>query len=208
MTPSSIIIWEDRLTRLSLVLLLLATAYGIVAGAAITMYYDITPDMGSLEDNLTLVQLVLFLLASIVSLSHLPMAVEDVTRKMWRQAAMRAVVFIGPLFVFLGTEGLISHLLWWAPISETGRFHMLHHTVVAGAPLTLCYGLVLRWGWRPATLSPAPSLSRRSWLVSGIVLVWVMMAIGILAGLVSPLVFGVTAISGLVALPVIWRVAG
>ena len=47
MNPSSIITWEDRLTRLSFVLLLLATAYGIVVGAAISMYYDVTPNMGS-----------------------------------------------------------------------------------------------------------------------------------------------------------------
>jgi hypothetical protein len=36
----------------------------------------------------------------------------------------------------------------------------------------------------------------------------VMMAVGILAGLVSPIVSGVTVIIGLLALLVIWRVAG
>jgi len=208
MNPSSIITWEDRLTRLSLVLLLLATAYGIVVGATISMYYDITPNMGTLEDNLAPIQLVLYLLAIIVSLSHLPLAVSDIKHKLWKQASIRAVVFIGPLIIFLGTEGLISHFLWWLPISETDRFHMLHHAVVAGAPLTLGYWLVLRWWWRPATLSAAPSISRRAWLVSGIVLVMVTMAAGIMAGFVSPIVFGVTAIIGLLALLVIWRVAG
>jgi hypothetical protein len=36
----------------------------------------------------------------------------------------------------------------------------------------------------------------------------VMMTIGIFAGLVSPIIFGVTAIMGLLALLVIWRMAG
>lgn len=83
MNPSSIITWEDRLTRLSLTLLVLATAYGIVGGATVSMYYDIVPNMGSLEDNLAPVQLVLYLLAIIVSLSHLPLAVSDVRHKLW-----------------------------------------------------------------------------------------------------------------------------
>jgi hypothetical protein len=208
MNPSSLIIWEDRLTRLSLVLLWLATAYGIVVGAAISMYYDLTPNMGTLEDNLAPIQPILYLLAVIVSLFHLPLAVSDVKHNLWKQASIRAVVFIGPLIIFLGTEGLISHFLWWLPISETDRFHMLHHSVIAGAPLTLGYWLVLHWWWRPATLSAALSISRRAWLVSGIVLVMVIMVIGILIGGVSPIIFGVTAIIGLLALLVIWRLAG
>jgi len=208
MTPSSIIIWEDRLTRLSLVLLLLATAYGIFVGAVISMYYDITPNMGSLEDTLLPIQLVLYLLAVIVSLSHLPLLGWVTKNKLWKQAALRALVFIGPLIIFLGTEGLISHFLWWAPISETDRFHMLHHAVVAGAPLTLGYWLVLRRWWPPATLTTAPSLSRRSLLVSGIVLVIVIMAAGIPIVGVSPIIFGVTAIIALLVLLVFWRVAG
>jgi len=186
---------------------LLATAYGIVVGATITMYYDLTPNMGALEDKLSSIQLILYLLAIIVSLFHLPLAVSDVKHNLWKQASLRAVVFSGPLIIFLGTEGLISHFLWWLPISETDRFHMLHHAVVAGAPLTLGYWLVLRWWWRPATLS-APSISRRASLVSGIVLVMVIMVMSIpLAGL-SPIAVGLTAIIGLLALLVIWRVAG
>ena len=208
MNPSNIITWEDRLTRLSLVLLLLATVYGIVAGAVISMYYDIIPNMRSLVDNLAPVQLILYLLAVIVSFSHLPLAVSDARHKLWTQASIRALLFIGPLMVFLGTEGLISHYLWWFAVSETDRIHMLHHTVFASAPLTLGYWLVVRWWWRPAALSSAQSISPRVWLVSGIVLVMVMMAVGILAGLVSPIVSGVTAIIGLLALLVIWRVAG
>lgn len=208
MYPSSIITWEDRLTRLSLVLLLLATAYGIVVGAAISMYYDVVPNMSSLEDNLAPIQVVLYLLGVIVGLSHLPLAVSDVKNKLWKQASMRALVVIGPLIILLGTEGLISHSLWWLPISASDRSHMLHHAVVAGAPLTLGYWLVLRRWWRPSSFIAGPSLSRRTWLVSGIALVMAMMPVGILAGFVSPIVFGVTEIIGLLALLVIWRVAG
>jgi hypothetical protein len=208
MNPSNIITWEDRLTRLSLVLLLLATVYGIVAGAVISMYYDIIPNMRSLVDNLAPVQLILYLLAVIVSFSHLPLAVSDARHKLWTQASIRALLFIGPLMVFLGTEGLISHYLWWFAVSESDRIHMLHHTVFASAPLTLGYWLVVRWWWRPAALSSAQSISPGVWLVSGTVLVMVMMTISIFAGLVSPIIFGVTAIIGLLALLVIWRVAG
>ena len=207
MNPSSIVAWEDRLVRLSLALLLLATAYGIAVGAAISMYYDITPNMGSLEDNLASVQVILYLVAVVVSLSHVPIAVWDAAHKQWKQASMRAVVIIGPLIVFLGAEGLISHFLWWAPISDTDRFHMLHHSVVAGAPLTLGYWLMLRWWWRPNLLGPVLALSRRAWLASGILLVMVMMTVGIMAGLVPPIALAVTAIIGLIVLLVIWRVA-
>ncbi len=204
MNPSSILIWEDRVTRLSLALLLLANAYGIVVGATITMYYDLTPNMGTLEDNLGSIQLILYLFAFIVSLFHLPLAVSDVKHKLWKQASIRAAVLIGPLIIFLGTEGLISHFLWWSPISETDRFHMLHHAVVGGAPLTLGYWLVLHWWWRPATLS-APSISRRASLVSGLVFVMVIMVLSIPLAGISPITVGVIAIIGFLALLVLWR---
>ena len=164
--------------------------------------------MGSLEDKLASVQLILYLVSAITSLSPLPLAVWDATRKLWKQASSRALVVIGPLIIFLGAEGLISHFPWWAPISDTDRFQMLHHAVVAGAPLTLGYWLFLRWGWRPSLLGPVPSLSRRAWLASGLLLVLVIMAVGSMAGLVSPIVFGVTAILGLVGLLILWRVGG
>ncbi|MEW5986986.1 MAG: hypothetical protein AB1791_10170 [Chloroflexota bacterium] len=57
--PSSIITWEDRLTRLSFGFLLLAVAYGIVAGAVVAMYYDVTADMDSVEDRLGSIQLMM-----------------------------------------------------------------------------------------------------------------------------------------------------
>ena len=119
MNPSSIITWEDRLTRLSFLLLLLATAYGIVVGAAISMYYDLTPNMGSVEDSLASIQILLYMLAVIASLPHLLLAARDVTHQQWKEAAMRMMAFVGPLIVFLGADGLIAHFLWWSPISET-----------------------------------------------------------------------------------------
>ena len=63
MNTTSLITWEDRLTRLSLALLITATVYGIVAGASVTMYYDVVPNMAALEDSLGAVQGRLFLLA-------------------------------------------------------------------------------------------------------------------------------------------------
>jgi len=208
MNPSTLLTWEDRLTRLSFALLLGATAYGVFVGATITMYYDTVPNMGTVEDNLGGPQLILYLLAVIVSLSHLPLALSDIKHSLWKQASIRVAAFIGPLIIFLGAEGLIAHFLWWSPLSDTDRFHILHHSLFAGVPLTLGYWLLLRWGWRPATFKAVAAPSLRAWLVSGVVLVWMMMSIGILMGMVSPLLFGVSVIGGLVALPVIWRVAG
>jgi len=169
MSLAGTIAWSDRLTRLSFALLLLATASGIVVGAAISMYYDLAPTLVSLDQ----LPFVFYVVAIIVSLPHLLLAASDVTHNQWKQASMRALVFIGPLIVFVGTEGLLSHFLWWEPISQTGRFHLLHHTVSAGAPLTLAYWLLLRWWWRPATISKGPALSPKFWLVNTILLVLV-----------------------------------
>ncbi len=55
--------WADRLVRISLALLLLAVGFGLVVGAAIAMYYDLTPTMGVWEDTLTSLQLSLYLLS-------------------------------------------------------------------------------------------------------------------------------------------------
>ena len=208
MNTTSLITWEDRLTRLSLALLITATVYGIVAGASVTMYYDVVPNMAALEDSLGAVQGRLFLLAFVVGLFHLPLALADSAQKRWAQAAIRATVFIGPLILFVGTDGLISHWLWWSPINETDRFHILHHSLFAGAPLTLGFWIVVQRWWQPAMLGVAPLLSRRSWLVSGVVLTPIVVGMGLLMGVFSPVFAGAITLVGLVAFPVLWRWAG
>lgn len=205
MNTSNILILEDRLTRLALALLLGATAYGVFVGATITMYYDTVPNMGVLEDSLGAPQPILYLLAILISLTHLPLALTDVKHSLWKQASIRTAAFIGPLIVFLGTDGLIAHFLWWSPLSDTDRFHLLHHSLFAGVPLTLGYWLLLRWGWRPATFKAIAVPSVRAWLVSGIVLVGMVMSIGVLMGLVSPIIVGATLLIGLMAIPILWR---
>jgi hypothetical protein len=197
---------EDRITRLAFILLTLGVIYGIAAGAAVTMYYDMTPDMGSREDSLGSIQGILFLLAVLISYAHLPFALFDATHRLWRQAAMRALVFLGPIVVALGTEGLVSHFLWWGPLSNTDRYHILHHNVVAGLPLLLLYWLALRLWWRPDTLA-SPSLSLRVILVSGVALAWVTMGLGMLAGIVTPPIFAAVILIGLIAIPVVWLTA-
>jgi hypothetical protein len=69
---------------------------------------------------------------------------SDVQHRLWKQASVRMLVITSPLLVFLGTDGLIAHYLWWLPLSGTDRFHLLHHSIVAGAPLALGYWLALR----------------------------------------------------------------
>lgn len=208
MSTSSIISWEDRLTHISFSSLFLAIVYGIGAGTVVAMYYDVTPDMGLIEDRLISIQPVLFLLAVVIGFFHLPMLMLDFKGKLWGQAVVRTIAFVSPLIIYLGTDGILSHSLWWAPISDTDRFHMLHHTVVVGAPLTFGYWLALRRWWHPETFDEKSLPPRRSWLVTGLVLVIVVMAVGTLVGLITPFVFGLTAAIGLVALLLMWRVAG
>jgi len=180
--------WEDRLTRFAVIMLALATAYGIVVGAIITMYYDVTPNMGSLEDNLAPLQAILYLIAFISSLAHLPLALLDARNGRWRQAFIRACVTIGPFIIFIGTEGLISHYLWWQPISDTDQFHMLHHSLSTGAPLTLAFWLAVRQWWRPgALISPKPYSSRALVMVGGITLL-VVVALGLIIAVMIGLI--------------------
>jgi hypothetical protein len=190
-----------------LVFLLLATAYGLVVGASISMYYDTLPNMGALEDNLANVQPLFYFLAVSASLIQLPLALSAARHKLWKQAAIRAVVGLGPWVVFLGADGLIAHFLWWSPISDTDRFHMLHHSLFAGVPLTLGYWLGLRWWWKPETFSPTTAISRRAVLVSGVALMILLIAMGILMGGLSPITVGLAALMGLLML-FVWRAIG
>lgn len=111
MNTSSSLVREDRLTCFSLALLIGATLYGVFAGAIVTMYYDVVPNMGALEDSLGAPLLSLYLLAAFISLTHLPLAVTDIRYSLWKQAFIRMGAFIGPLVVFLGADGLIAHAL-------------------------------------------------------------------------------------------------
>jgi hypothetical protein len=178
MSLGTTVTWSDRLTRLACVLILLATASGVIIGAAISMYYDIAPTLLSLDQ----LPFILYVVAVIVSLPHLLLAAWDLAHQHWHQAAMRALVcvgpalvFVGPALVFVGTEGLLSHLLWWESISQTGRFHLLHHALSAGLPLTLGYGLLVRWWWRPARISTGPAVSSKVWLVH---MIWLVVIVG------------------------------
>ena len=200
MKSSTTIIWEGRLTRLSVILLTLAVIYGIVAGAVVTMYYDLTPDMSTIEDSLAFPQFVMFLVAIALGLMHLPLAVVDITRQRWTQAAIRAALVIGPVLVYLGTDGLLAHLLWWEPISETDRFHILHHSAFAGIPLALGFGLLARAVWRPSRLGETPALSWGVLLASGIALVMLIAPVGIVAGVADPILVGMIEVLGLLAL--------
>ncbi len=206
MQPSSVVTWEDRLTRFSFALLLLAIVYGVFVGAMITMYYDIVPDMGSLEDDLGAIPLLLFFVAVLVGLSHLLFVAHDIKHKLWKQASMRLLVSFGPLLIFLGTEGFVAHLVWWDPISETDRFHMLHHNLLTGVPLLLAYWLLLRWWWRPASLSGQLEFSRGIWLAGATVFALIIMALGITFGLVPPIVFAVTAAIALLVTLAWWAI--
>ncbi len=186
--------WADRLVRISLALLLLAVGFGLVVGAAIAMYYDLTPTMGVWEDTLTSLQLSLYLLSIMVSLPHLLLGLWDGWHGLRKQALCRVLLFVGPLFVFLGTEGVVSHFLWWEPISHTDRFHLLHHTLVAGVPLAGLYWLSVRRWWYPSRLESTPSFSRRFRLISRLILSLLVVVVGVITGF-SPVVLILVALA-------------
>jgi hypothetical protein len=197
---ATVVTWEGRLTRLSSLLLALAVLYGVTAGAVVTMYYDLTPDMGAIEDRLAFPQFLLFLLAIILGLAHLPFAVADLARGRWGPAAIRAAIVIGPILVFLGTDGLLAHRLWWEPISDTDRFHILHHSIFAGIPLALGFWLLARAVWQPSLLGVTPALSWGFLLGSSIALLMIVAPIGVVAGVIDPIVVAGIEIVGLLGL--------
>ena len=186
---------ENRLARPSLVLLALAAGYGIAAGAVVTMYYDVVPGMGAIDDRLGSVQIALYVLAAGSGLIHLPRALEELSNKSWRKAFVQAFLSFAPLFVFLGTDGLVAHFLWWGPLSDTDRYHILHHSLFAGVPLTTLYGLALRRFWKPSG-EPATPVGRGFVVAGTIFAILLSLGVGILFG--SP-PSGLVLIAGLLA---------
>jgi hypothetical protein len=168
------------------------------------MYYDVVPNMATLEDRLGVGQFIGYVLAILVSFSHLPFALADVRQRLWRQALLRLALFICPLIIFFGTDGLIAHSLWWAPISDTDRFHLLHHSLFAGAPLLLGYWLIVHLWWQPTTFTTT-TISRQSTLISGMVLASVLIGAGVLMGTTTLSFFGGAMLIGLLGLLVVWR---
>jgi len=169
---------RDRFVWLPASLLLVAVVVGIIAGASITMYYDVVPRMGSYEDTLSSVQAAVYALAVVLSFSYLPLALMAGKARQWKQTSLLTIAAIAPFAIFLASEGLLSHYLWWAPISDTDRFHMLHHTVVAAIPLSVIYFLFLRSRWRPHQLTMVPSPSPMVLLATAIGLSFIVIAVG------------------------------
>lgn len=178
--PSTLIALENKLVHQSYIFLALATLYGIAAGAFVTMYYDVVPNMPSLEDRIGSILGMFYLLAVGTTPIHLPLAFWYAIRKMWADVWMRVIVILGPFIVVLGTDGLISHSLWWAPLSDTDRFHIFHHTLVAGVPLTILYWLALR-AWHPSQMYEMPNLKKPIIASCGIIL-FIILGMGILFG--------------------------
>jgi hypothetical protein len=196
--------WETRLTRFVALLLLAAAVYGVFAGAHVTLYYDLVPTMGAREDSLGVPVGLAFLAAVMLSLAHLPLAAWDVKHGRRRAAALRVFAFIGPVIVALGAEGLISHLLWWAAISETDRYHLLHHSLTTGLPLALAYALAVRRLWNPTALSVPAHVPLRAGLASVVGALMVVLPIGILMGFPSLPVIAALEIGGALALAALW----
>ena len=148
--------WADRLAWLAWVVLATATTFGLLAGATIAIVHRPEVDWSAYDGPFALQKLG-YLLVLALSLPSLAVGSWDLLRGRRAQVAARLLAFFGPLLVVLGAEGLVSHFVfgcavtgWACPDGDfTIRWHQLHHTLVAGLPLTLLYGLALR-RWRPA----------------------------------------------------------
>jgi hypothetical protein len=195
---------ETRLTRFVALLLLAAGVYGVYAGAHVTLYYNLVPNMPAREDSLGTPVGLAYLAAIVLSLAHLPLAAWDLKHRRGRAAAMRVFAFVGPVIVAVGAEGVISHALWWSALSDTDRYHLLHHALVAGWPLAAGYALALRWAWQPAALTAPAHVSLRAVAASVSGGCMVILPLGILMGFPSPPVIAILEISGAVALLALW----
>lgn len=160
MSESAIVRLEQALSRQSVLFLFLAVLYGIGVGAVITMYYEVVPNMDSIEDILALVQIFLYLIGVIFSFVHVPRILWNLQNRKWNPAFLQMGLGLGPLLIFVGSEGLVSHVLSWQPLSDTDRFHMLHHTLFAGVPLLFLYWLALRRWWAPSTHQDIPNIKK------------------------------------------------
>lgn len=172
-----------RLARLTLALLGLAVVYGLFAGAYVAMYYRVVPNMPAREDRLTSPLILLYLVIILLSLPHLFLSLGDGRHRLWSQGATRFLAFAGPVFVILGSEGLVSHFLYWHPISDTDQFHLLHHTVTAALPLTVLYGLALARRWPASFVPQAPPLSKGILLLAAVMALLLLLALGVMTGL-------------------------
>ncbi|MCI0396380.1 MAG: hypothetical protein L0332_24565 [Chloroflexi bacterium] len=175
--------WYYRLSRFTLLLMGLAAGYGLFAGAYVAMYYQVTPNMSGREDRLGSPLLLLYLAIVILSLPHLFLSLWDGRHRLWAQGATRFLAFAGPVFVVMASEGLVSHFLYWQPISHTDQFHLLHHTITAGLPLTILYGLALRRWWPAGFVPQTPPVSKWFLVPAIVITLFLVLALGIMIGL-------------------------
>ena len=148
--------WADRLARLAWLALVALIAFGLLAGSIIAAIHR--PEVDWTVYNVPyMLQNLGYLLVLLLSLPSLAIGGWQLLRGRRAQGGGRLLAFFGPLLVILGSEGLVSHLVvncavtgWACGDGDfTVRWHQLHHTLVAGLPLTALYWLALR-RWHPA----------------------------------------------------------
>jgi hypothetical protein len=149
-------------------------------------------------ENLFLLVIVglLLLLAGLIWFGVLNLRQPLVSRWCWLPLFTGLMGFIG-FFLFNG-ETITATFLVFRTLFAFGLIGL-------GVSLGLEESVALETAWRPATFKAVALPSLRAWLVSGLVLMWLALGVGMLMGMASPLLFGVSVVGGLVALPVIWR---
>jgi hypothetical protein len=115
--------WANAPAHMARNLLLAMAAYGVAAGAIISMYWNL-PALVSMQGVLGTILGVGYLVVVLLGLPNIGLGGWYCLRGAWAQGITRLLLFFVPLIILLGAEGLIAHVLWWSPISHTGQFHM------------------------------------------------------------------------------------
>ncbi len=142
--------WAGRLARFAFLFLVVTIIFGLIAGVVVAIAWR--PDVHWTVWNLPYqFQSTAFLLVLVLSLPSLLVGTWDCVLGRWGEGASRLLAFVGLFIVIFGTE-VGSHLLILCDsipgLCKDGdiyvRTHQLHHTLVAGMPLTLLYWFALR----------------------------------------------------------------
>jgi hypothetical protein len=148
----------DRLASISLIILIANVTFGIIMGTISVLTWNDPPWTVTSWRNLTFIfATFMYLTAIILTLPSLILGIVEHIRGQWSPRAIRWLTFVGALLVPLGFEGL-SHWAFdcnvtpWACRYEPdwgftiyGKWHLLHHSLVAILPLVLYWLALGKW---------------------------------------------------------------
>jgi hypothetical protein len=148
----------DRWARISLIILIVDVAFGIITGAIAAITWDDPPWAVNSWRNLAFILAsFMYLSAIILTFPSLVLGIVEHIRGQWSARSIRLLAFVGAVSVFLGFEGL-SHWVFdckvtpWACRNDPNwgftiydKWHLLHHSLVAILPLVLYWYALSKW---------------------------------------------------------------